>query len=171
MLLPSHLDAGDLGLRALIVLASAIAMEGVAALVHRWWMHGPGWGWHRSHHEPGASRIERNDAYAVLFAAFAVLLFVLGQGRWWPLYWMAMGMTLYGLLYGLVHDGLVHRRWPLRWQPRPGGYLARLVQAHRLHHAVRSRDGAVSFGFLVAGDPARLAARLRARRHGREAPP
>ena len=38
------LDAGDLGLRILIVLASATAMEGVAALVHRLWMHGPGWG-------------------------------------------------------------------------------------------------------------------------------
>ncbi|MFN6996011.1 MAG: sterol desaturase family protein [Aquincola tertiaricarbonis] len=156
-------------LRALIVLASAIAMEGVAALVHRLWMHGPGWGWHRSHHEPGPARIERNDAYAVVFAAIAVVLFVVGQGPWWPLYWVAAGMTLYGLLYGLVHDGLVHRRWPLRWSPRRGGYLARLVQAHRLHHAVGTREGAVSFGFLFARDPSRLAAELRARRRGRGA--
>lgn len=161
------LDAGAIALRVCIVLASAIAMEGVAALVHRLWMHGPGWGWHRSHHEPGQSRIERNDAYAVVFAAVAVVLFVVGQGRWWPLYWIGVGMTLYGLLYGLVHDGLVHRRWPLRWSPRPGGYLARLVQAHRLHHAVRTREGAVSFGFLFAADPSRLAAQLRERRRGR----
>lgn len=164
------LDAGAVALRVCIVLASAIAMEGVAALVHRLWMHGPGWGWHRSHHEPGPSRIERNDAYAVVFAAVAVVLFVVGRGRWWPLYWIGVGMTLYGLLYGLVHDGLVHRRWPLRWQPRAGGYLARLVQAHRLHHAVRTREGAVSFGFLFAADPSRLAAQLRERRRGREIP-
>lgn len=159
------LDAGAVAARLAIVVASAIAMEGVAALVHRVWMHGPGWGWHRSHHEHGPARIERNDAYAVVFAALAVLLFVVGQGPWWPLYWIGVGMTVYGLAYGLVHDGLVHRRWPLRWTPRPGGYLARLVQAHRLHHAVHTREDAVSFGFLFARDPRRLAAELRARRH------
>lgn len=164
------MDIGAIALRVGLVLASAAAMEWVAAGVHRWWMHGPGWGWHRSHHEPGPARIERNDAHALVFAAIAVALFVVGRGRWWPLYWIGAGMTLYGLLYGVVHDGLVHRRWPLRWQPPAGSYLARLVRAHRLHHAVRSRDGAVSFGFLFAADPARLAARLRAARQSGGAP-
>lgn len=157
--------------RLLIVLASAGAMELVAGLVHRFWMHGPGWGWHRSHHEPGTGGLERNDRYALLFALVAVALFALGHGRWWPLYWVGAGLTLYGLLYALVHDGLVHRRrpWPWRWTPRRG-YLARLVQAHRLHHALRTRDGGVSFGFLYAAPPARLAARLRAQRRRQRAP-
>ncbi len=159
-------------LRVLIVLASCLAMELVAALVHRFWMHGPGWAWHRSHHEPGRGRLERNDLYALVFAALAVAGFVLGHGRWWPLYWVATGVTLYGLLYALVHDGLVHRRWPWpwRWTPRRG-YLARLVQAHRLHHAVQQREGCLSFGFLYAPPPDRLAARLRARRQGGPAGP
>ena len=49
-------------------------------------------------------------------------------------------MLAYGILYALIHDGLVHRRFASVRSPR-GGYLKRLVQAHRLHHAVRGRDG------------------------------
>jgi beta-carotene 3-hydroxylase len=41
------------------------------------------------------------------------------------------------------------------------GYLRRLIQAHRLHHAVMSRGGAVSFGFLIAPDPVALHAELK----------
>ncbi len=74
-------------------------------------------------------------------------------------------MTVYGLLYFLVHDGLVHQRWPFHWIPRRG-YLKRLYVAHRLHHAVRGREGCVSFGFIYARKPADLQAILR-KRHGR----
>ena len=72
-------------------------------------------------------------------------------------------MTLYGVLYFLVHDGLVHRRWPFRYTPR-NGYLKRLVEAHRLHHAVSGKEGCVSFGFLYAQRPDVLRARLKASR-------
>jgi beta-carotene 3-hydroxylase len=69
-------------------------------------------------------------------------------------------MTVYGVLYFLLHDGLVHHRWPFRIKPRHA-YLQRLVQAHHLHHAVRSRQGAVSFGFLYAPPIRRLRRQLR----------
>jgi len=45
----------------LVFLSTLIAMEVFAALVHRHVMHGWGWGWHRSHHEPRTGRFERND--------------------------------------------------------------------------------------------------------------
>jgi beta-carotene 3-hydroxylase len=49
--------------------------------------------------------------------------------------------------------------------PRPAGrYLRRIVQAHHLHHAVRTREGALSFGFLHAPDPRALRRELRRRR-------
>jgi hypothetical protein len=35
-----------------IFLVTIVAMEAVAWAVHRYVMHGVGWGWHRSHHEP-----------------------------------------------------------------------------------------------------------------------
>lgn len=147
-----------------LALGSFLTMELVATLVHRWVMHGFGWGWHRSHHEPGHCRLERNDLFAIIFAVSAVVLFMVAA-RWPLAWWVGFGMSLYGLAYGVLHDGLVHRRLPIRWTPRRG-YLARLVRAHRLHHAVHTREGAVSFGFLYAPPVAGLARRLRLRGRG-----
>lgn len=137
-------------INALIVVSTVAVMEGVAYASHRWIMHGPfGWNWHRSHHEETHGPFEKNDLYAVVFAGIAITLFALGSA-WWPrLTWVAVGVTLYGLIYFVVHDGLVHQRWPFRYVPRKG-YFRRLYQAHRLHHAVEGREGCVSFGFIYA---------------------
>lgn len=155
---------------AAVVLLALAGMEIVAWWAHKHVMHGWGWGWHASHHAPHhtspARRFERNDLYAIVFASIAIVLIALGgvPRR------VGIGMTLYGLLYLLVHDGLVHQRLPgWRWQPRRG-YLKRLVQAHRLHHAVRGREGCVSFGFLWAPSPARLRQALRERDGGVPSP-
>lgn len=148
----------------LIVLATVAAMEGVAWYSHKYVMHGWGWGWHRSHHEPRHGLFEKNDLYAVVFAGLAIALIAVGTAGVWPLQWIGAGMTLYGLLYFLAHDGLVHQRWPLRYVPR-SGYLKRLYQAHRMHHAVDGREGCVSFGFLYAPSAKALKAELR-RLHG-----
>lgn len=142
-----------------IVLATVAGMEVFAWAAHRWVMHGWGWGWHRSHHEPRHGLFEKNDLYAVVFAGVAIVLIALGTSGHWPLQWIGAGMTLYGALYFFVHDGLVHQRWPWRWVPR-SGYLKRLYQAHRMHHAVHGREGCVSFGFLWAPAPDRLKRQL-----------
>jgi beta-carotene 3-hydroxylase len=141
-----------------------LVMEGVAWLSHRYVMHGWGWAWHRSHHEPRARGLERNDLFALVGVAIAIALFLLAGRLQSPaLQALAVGVTAYGFVYGLVHDGLVHQRWPFRYMPR-NRYVRRLVQSHRLHHAVRTREGGVSFGFLIVPDPRRLAAELKARR-------
>lgn len=149
-------------LNVVIVLASAAVMEAVAALSHRYIMHGFGWRWHQSHHAPRTGWFERNDLYAVVFAGVAIALIATGTAGVWPLQWIGAGMTLYGLLYFLVHDGLVHQRWPFHWVPRKG-YLKRLCLAHRFHHAVNEKEGCVSFGFLVVKSPEALQAQLRKR--------
>jgi beta-carotene 3-hydroxylase len=149
----------------LIVIATTVGMELVAFLVHKYWMHGPGWEWHRSHHEPASHGLEKNDLYALFFAGIAIAMFWAGA-LWSPIWWVGVGMTTYGLLYALAHDGLVHRRFPVPLRARRG-YLKRLVQAHRLHHAVHERTGAVSFGFLYAAPPGRLKRELRALRSAR----
>ncbi len=142
-----------------ILLGTVLLMEVVAWAVHKYIMHGPGWGWHRSHHVEHEGTLEKNDLYAVLFAGLALLLVLFSPGRG-PLYWVGIGMSVYGALYFFVHDGLVHQRWPFRYVPR-NGYLKRLVQAHRLHHAVEGREGGVSFGFLYAPPVRRLKEELR----------
>lgn len=149
--------------RFLIVAATVAAMEGFALAFHRHVMHGPGWGWHRSHHEPRRGAFEANDLYALVFAALSLLFFTLLARLWPPLWWVGIGTLAYGILYAILHDGLVHGRFGFRASPR-SAYLKRLVQAHRLHHAVKGRDGAVSFGFLYAPPVRSLRRRLRERR-------
>lgn len=153
-------------------LIALIAMEGVAWATHRWLMHGPLWVLHRSHHRPRHGALEANDLFAIGFAGLAIAMFWVGAERGWaPLTWAAAGVTAYGVLYAVVHDGLVHQRWPFRVTPRRG-YFKALVQAHRLHHAVAEKDGAVSFGFLTPQDVRALSQRVKARRrHGSDPRP
>jgi len=142
-----------------LVIGTVVAMEGAAWAIHKYVMHGPGWGWHRSHHEPHDGLLERNDAYALLFGALSLGLIAYGARASDTAYWIGVGMAVYGALYFVVHDGLVHQRWPFRYVPR-SGYLKRLVQAHRLHHAVEAREDCVSFGFLYAPPVGRLKKRF-----------
>jgi beta-carotene 3-hydroxylase len=157
----------------LIVLATFLAMEWVAWASHKYVMHGFGWAWHRDHHEPHDRVLEKNDLFGLVGAAMSIAMFALGSplvlgAAAWPLAtWIGLGILAYGIVYTLVHDGLVHQRY-FRWVPR-SGYAKRLVQAHKLHHATVGKEGGVSFGFVIAGDPARLKAELRRQREAGEA--
>ncbi len=133
----------------LIVIATVVFMELFAWWAHKYIMHGWGWGWHKSHHAPHSHKLEKNDLYVVVFASISILMFLIGGYYWAPLFWFALGTTIYGVLYFIAHDGLVHQRWPFRYVPKRG-YLKRLYQAHRLHHSVKGKDGCVSFGFIWA---------------------
>ncbi len=152
---PMHPLAG-----ILIFIVAVAAMEGVAYATHRWVMHGPGWALHKSHHRPGG-QLEANDLYALIFAAPSILLIHGGMERGWGEWavWLGAGIAAYGFIYFGFHDVVVHRRIGHRFVPR-SRYMKRIVQAHRLHHAVEEREGAVSFGFLWAPPPERLKARL-----------
>jgi beta-carotene 3-hydroxylase len=151
-----------------IVLATVAAMEFVAWSSHKYIMHGFGWAWHRDHHEPHDNLLEKNDLFALFGAAISIAMFVLGSPMvlgahaWEPATWIGLGVLAYGVIYTLVHDGLVHQRY-FRWVPKRG-YAKRLVQAHKLHHATIGKEGGVSFGFVVARDPAALKRELRAQR-------
>jgi beta-carotene 3-hydroxylase len=145
----------------LIVLATVAAMELVARYSHEYIMHGWGWGWHKSHHEAEGHAFERNDLYALVFSIPSMLFIYLGVTFDHWIVWVGTGMTVYGFLYFLVHDALVHNRWPFKLSPK-GRYLKRLVQAHRMHHAVRTRTRCVSYGFLYARPVGELKAELKA---------
>jgi beta-carotene 3-hydroxylase len=159
-----------------LFLGTIAAMEGVAYAAHRWVMHGPGWWLHASHHRPrpkeSGAAWELNDLYAVIFACPSILLLLGGVqlGWWWGTVWIGAGIAAYGAIYFGFHDWIVHQRLPGRFVPR-SRYMKRIVQAHRLHHAVETREGTVSFGFLVAPSPAALKAELASReRAGVRAP-
>lgn len=155
-----------------VFLTTVIAMEGVAYVAHRWIMHGPGWFLHESHHRPRTGNWELNDLYAVIFAVPSIALLYggvnLGWGNW--TIWMGAGIAAYGAIYFGFHDVIVHKRLNHRYVPR-SNYMKRIVQAHRLHHAVETKEGTVSFGFLWAPPPEELKAELKRRaRAGVRAP-
>ncbi|WP_379554695.1 sterol desaturase family protein [Qipengyuania sp. DGS5-3] len=158
----------DFIIAGLIVIATVAAMEWVAWASHKYIMHGFGWAWHRDHHEPHDNMLEKNDLYAIVGAAMSISMFIwgspmmMGASAWWPATWIGLGILFYGIIYTLVHDGLVHQRY-FRWVPK-SGYAKRLVQAHKLHHATVGKEGGVSFGFVLAGDPAKLKAELKRQR-------
>ena len=151
-----------------IVLATFIAMEFVAWSSHKYIMHGWGWGWHRDHHEPHDNVFEKNDLYGIVGAAMSISMFaigsplVMGASAWEPGTWIGLGILFYGIVYTLIHDGLIHQRY-FRWVPKRG-YAKRLVQAHKLHHATIGKEGGVSFGFIFARDPVVLKKELREQR-------
>ena len=156
----------------LLFLASVAFMEGVAYTSHRWVMHGPGWFLHESHHRARESFWELNDLYFVIYALPSIALLVGGLSGSldsWAI-WVGAGIAAYGVIYLGFHDIIVHKRWDSGYVAR-WSYMKRIVQAHRIHHIVETKDGTVSFGFLVAPKPEDLKAKLQARgRAGVRAP-
>jgi beta-carotene 3-hydroxylase len=134
---------------SLVFTAALTGMEGVAWIMHRYMMHGALWFLHRDHHAKRGPGLELNDLFAVFFASPAIICLYLGIRGHPVLLAAGLGVTAYGMIYFLFHDGLVHRRFPgpmsqgnRFWKPR--------VQAHHLHHTVATKHGCVSFGFLWA---------------------
>lgn len=163
-----YISAMPLWSALFLVLATIVAMECIAWASHKYIMHGFGWGWHRDHHEPHDKALEKNDLFGLVGAAISISFFavgsplIMGASAWAPGTWIGLGVLLYGIIYTLIHDGLVHQRY-FKYVPR-SGYAKRLVQAHKLHHATTSKEGGVSFGFVFARDPAKLKAELAAQR-------
>lgn len=152
-----------LAINLVLFLGALAFMEGFAWFMHKYVMHGFMWVWHRSHHEPRTGVFELNDLFAVVFAAPAIFGIWLGTHGGMPLMLpVGLGITAYGAIYFMFHDGLVHRRYPVPLSGK-SAFWKRLIQAHRFHHAVHAKDGCVSFGFLMAPPVRRLKAQLEAR--------
>lgn len=123
-----------------LVVGGVVGMEMWARWAHKaLWHDAPaGWALHKSHHEPRVGPFEANDLFAVVNAApaFALCLYgFLTPGLPGSLSFGAgLGITLFGIMYMFVHDGLVHRRFPVGPIARLP-YMKRLVVAHRLHHS------------------------------------
>lgn len=147
-----------------LFVATVLATEGFAYVLHRYVMHSRiGWAWHESHHRERDGWFEKNDLYAAVLALPSILLVWGGLNAGWGDWatWAGAGVAFYGIIYFGFHDVIVHGRLPHRIVPRKA-YFKRIVQAHKLHHAVESRDGAISYGFLYAPPVERLKVALKA---------
>lgn len=144
----------DVAFALVAFVVAAVAMEGVAWATHKYVMHGPLWVLHEDHHRPRGRGWQKNDLFALFFAAISFLLILFGVlRRAPPLTGAGFGVALYGVGYFLFHDIMFHRRIR-RWRLRPATpYLRRIYDAHGTHHRNSGRGGGVSFGFLYARRP------------------
>lgn len=122
-----------------IVLISAALMEPVAWLTHKYVMHGFLWILHRDHHVPHNKKWEFNDAFALIFAVPSFLGIFFGIKNGFNAYfYIGLGILLYGILYSLIHEGLIHGRIKI-WQNPKNWYLLGLKLGHQSHH-VKDQD-------------------------------
>ena len=133
-----------------IILTSIFFMEIIAILSHKYIMHGPGWRFHKSHHEnKDKHRLELNDYYFIIFSLPSIFCLVFGVLRWNPiLISLGVGILCYGLIYIILHDLMVHKRFGITIKSS-NSYLAKVKRSHLKHHASRKRDGATNFGFII----------------------
>jgi len=135
-----------------LIAGAAVGMEFYARFAHKYLWHDVWWSmpmkyrkdwnrkiWllHESHHLPREGAFEANDIFAVANGVPAFVLCAYGfftPGVYGGLCFGAgLGITLFGIAYMYVHDGMVHKRFPTG----PLGklpWLRRVAAAHTIHH-------------------------------------
>lgn len=134
---------------AIITLATFVTMEMVTWLTHKYVMHGFLWVLHEDHHQPGYKGIfEKNDLFFIIFATPSILLFYFGiKPELNYLFFIGLGIFLYGFAYFLVHDVLIHQR--LKWLRRfSNPYFSALRKGHKVHHKHLGKEEGEVFGML-----------------------
>lgn len=122
-------------------------MEVVAWAMHKYVLHGFLWSLHKSHHVPHKHAFERNDLFFAFYGTLAMLCFIFGHGSLWFLFWIGVGISLYGFAYFVIHDIFIHRRIKL-FRKTANVYLKALNMAHKVHHKTQGKEGSQSFGML-----------------------
>ena len=129
-------------------IAAFFTMEVVAWLAHKYLMHGFLWAVHRDHHQPTGKALQRNDLFFLIFAIPAwqciMLGFIFGSilsiG-------IGFGISLYGIIYFLFHEVLIHRRF--NWLDNFNNtYFEGLKRAHRKHHEKTEKEDGECFGLI-----------------------
>mmetsp|Transcript_32095 Transcript_32095/g.44492 ORF Transcript_32095/g.44492 Transcript_32095/m.44492 type:complete len:355 (-) Transcript_32095:153-1217(-) len=153
----------------LCTVGAAVGMEFYARYAHKYlwhetWMwslpeewrkewNKPFWKLHESHHEPREGAFENNDIFAVMNAvpAFGLILYgFLNSGEWPGIcYGIGLGITVFGMAYMFVHDGMIHKRFPVG-PIEEVPYLKKIAAAHRIHHGEKY-DG-VPYGLFFGLD-------------------
>lgn len=141
-----------------VVLISAVfvclLMEPWSAWVHRAVWHGPLWFIHRTHHRDRIDGTPQgwvaNDLLSAAHAPIAIGL--IAGGYWWVdvlagavALGAGIGMTVYGALYVVFHDGMVHARLPVAGLANVKMF-ADMKEAHALHH----KTNASPHGFFLS---------------------
>ncbi|MDH5367876.1 MAG: sterol desaturase family protein [Cyclobacteriaceae bacterium] len=136
-----------------VIVLSFVGMELVAWSLHKYVMHKFMWNVHKDHHIPNNKKFQRNDFFALVFGIPSWLLIMFGimAGCDFRLY-MGIGITLYGICYVLIHDGLIHQRFKV-FPNTKSIYLQALKKGHWAHHKHDgskdyNKDNDICYGML-----------------------
>ena len=85
----------------------------------------------------------------MVFAIPSALSYIIGLST--PNLWLlfvGIGISIYGLIYFLIHDVYIHRRF--KWfKQLDSNYSRAILRAHGDHHAKQTKEDCVSFGLLI----------------------
>jgi len=134
-----------------ITFGTVAIMEFVAWSAHKYLMHGWLWSWHKDHHQPHLKEgfFEKNDLFFLVFAVPSATAYMIGSAtaHFW-LFFVGVGISIYGLIYFLIHDVYIHQRF--KWfRQLDNPYSRAILRAHGHHHAKQEKEDCESFGLLV----------------------
>ena len=134
----------------LITLGTFLAMEFVAWFAHKYVMHGFLWYLHKDHHQHEPGFWEKNDTFFLIFAIPSASCYIIGSAvaGMFPLFFVGVGISLYGIAYFLVHDIFIHQRFKIFTRTK-NKYLKAIRKAHKVHHKHLGPDEGECFGMLV----------------------
>ena len=133
----------------LILLTAFVAMEGVAWFTHKYVMHGFLWYLHKDHHKKEHyGFFEKNDFFFLIFAIPGMIGIFLGMYNDFNfLFWIGMGITVYGFTYFLVHEIFIHQRFKFLRNTN-SNYFKAIRRAHKVHHKSLEKEHGECFGML-----------------------
>ncbi len=126
-------------------------MEGVAWFTHKYVMHGFLWVLHKDHHDrSNHSPFEKNDFFFLIFALPGSFFIIFGSqiGIDFFLFWIGIGITLYGAAYFFVHDLFIHQRVKVLKKTK-NPYLLGIRRGHKVHHKQLGKEDGECFGMLI----------------------
>lgn len=132
--------------RLLVVIVTIVLMECLSWCIHKYLFHGPLWFLHKSHHQKKESFFEWNDLFAVGFAVISLALMFADRHYFGNVFFVGLGISVYGVIYFIVHDWFVHRR--LKTFSSSNSYLMAVRKAHKIHHKNRNKKQGKAFGLL-----------------------
>lgn len=137
----------------LCVVLAVLGMEFIAWSAHKYLMHGALWSWHEDHHKPKYEKQgfwEKNDRFFLVFAIPSAACYMLGSlyADYRFLLFIGIGISIYGLIYFLIHDVYIHQRF--KWfKQLDNKYSRAILRAHGAHHTKHSKEDCESFGLLI----------------------
>ncbi len=136
-------------LSGFIVILSFLLMECVAWFTHKYVMHGLLWVLHKDHHKKETKGFfENNDFFFLIFALPGIAGLFFGMMDHYSLiFWIGLGITIYGFTYFFVHDIFIHQRFKFL-RHADNRYFKAIRRAHKMHHKHLGKQQGECFGML-----------------------